>query len=91
MTRPAISVVIPTWQGLRYLPACLSALSAQLTPDDEIVLVDNHSRDGAGAWARRYMPEVRVLALPVGPATTVKRSALGAISSCSMTWPRQLL
>ena len=65
MTRPAISVVIPTWQGLRYLPACLSALSAQLTPDDEIVLVDNHSRDGAGAWARRYMPEVRVLALPV--------------------------
>ena len=65
MTRPAISVVIPTWQGLRYLPACLSALSAQLAPGDEIVLVDNNSRDGAGAWARRYMPEVRVLALPV--------------------------
>ena len=65
MTRPIISAVIPTWQGLRYLPACLSALSAQLAPGDEIVLVDNNSRDGAGAWARRYMPEVRVLALPV--------------------------
>ena len=63
--RPAISAVIPTWQGLRYLPACLSALSAQLAPGDEIVLVDNNSRDGAGVWARRYMPEVRVLALPV--------------------------
>jgi GT2 family glycosyltransferase len=62
--RPAISAIIPTWNGLRYLPACLSALSAQLDRGDEIVLVDNASRDRAGAWARRYAPEVRVLALP---------------------------
>lgn len=64
MQRPPISAIIPTWNGLRYLPACLSALSAQLGPGDEIVLVDNASRDGAGAWARRYAPAVRVLALP---------------------------
>jgi GT2 family glycosyltransferase len=61
--RPSLSAIIPTWNGLRYLPACLSALRAQLTPDDEIVLVDNCSRDGAGAWARRYAPDVRVLEL----------------------------
>lgn len=64
MTRPTLSAVIPTWSGLRYLPACLSALRAQLAPGDEIVLVDNRSRDGAGAWARRNAPDVRVLALP---------------------------
>ncbi|WP_174842786.1 glycosyltransferase family 2 protein [Candidatus Oscillochloris fontis] len=64
MTRPPISAVIPTWNGLRYLPACLMALRAQLGPQDEIVLVDNASRDGAGAWARRYAPDVRVVALP---------------------------
>jgi GT2 family glycosyltransferase len=62
--RPAISAVIPTWNGLRYLPACLAALRAQLAPGDEIVLVDNASRDNAGAWARRHAPDVRVLALP---------------------------
>lgn len=62
--RPHISVVIPTWQGLRYLPACLSALRAQLEPDDEIILVDNGSRDHAGAWAERYAPDVRVVQLP---------------------------
>jgi GT2 family glycosyltransferase len=56
--------VIPTWSGLRYLPACLAALRAQLGPGDEIVLVDNRSRDRAGDWARRHMPEVRVLELP---------------------------
>ena len=56
--------MIPTWNALRYLPACLSALRAQLAPGDEMVLVDNCSRDGAGDWARRYAPDVRVLALP---------------------------
>ncbi len=64
MTRPPIAAVIPTWNGLRYLPACLSALRAQLGPGDEIVLVDNRSRDGAGAWARRHAPDVRVLDMP---------------------------
>jgi len=62
--RPSLSAIIPTWNGLRYLPACLSALRAQLTPDDEIVLVDNRSRDGAGGWARRHAPDVRVIELP---------------------------
>ena len=62
--RPAISAVIPTWSALRYLPACLTALRAQLGPADEIVLVDNASRDQAGAWVRRHMPDVRVLELP---------------------------
>jgi GT2 family glycosyltransferase len=65
MTRPPISAVIPTWSALRYLPACLSALRAQLGPQDEIVLVDNASRDHAGDWARRYALDVRVIDLPL--------------------------
>ncbi|PDW04527.1 glycosyltransferase family 2 protein [Candidatus Viridilinea mediisalina] len=63
-SRPPISAIIPTWCGLRYLPACLRALQAQLEPQDEVVLVDNASLDGAGAWAQHYAPEVRVVALP---------------------------
>lgn len=62
--RPPISAVIPTWNGLRYLPACLAALRAQLGPGDEIILVDNCSRDQAGSWARRYAPDVRLITLP---------------------------
>lgn len=62
--RPPISAVIPTYNALRYLPACLSALRAQLGPQDEIILVDNRSLDQAGAWARRYAPDVRLLEMP---------------------------
>ncbi|NJK81046.1 MAG: glycosyltransferase family 2 protein, partial [Chloroflexaceae bacterium] len=62
--RPSISVVIPTWNALRYLPACLAALRAQLQPHDEIILVDNASRDNAATWARCHAPDVRLLELP---------------------------
>jgi GT2 family glycosyltransferase len=62
--RPPISAIIPTYNALRFLPACLAALRAQLLPHDEIILVDNASRDGAGAWARTHAPDVRVLELP---------------------------
>lgn len=62
--RPPISAVIPTYNARRFLPACLAALRAQLGPQDEIVLVDNRSRDGAAAWARAYAPDVRLIELP---------------------------
>jgi GT2 family glycosyltransferase len=61
--RPPLSAIIPTYNALRYLPACLAALRAQLSPDDEIILVDNASLDHAGDWARQYAPDVRVLTL----------------------------
>jgi GT2 family glycosyltransferase len=62
--RPPISAVIPTYSALRFLPACLAALRAQLGPADEIVLVDNRSRDSAAAWARAHAPDVRLVELP---------------------------
>jgi GT2 family glycosyltransferase len=64
MPRSSISAIVPTWNALRYLPACLTALRAQLGPDDEIILVDNGSRDHAAAWARRNAPDIRLLELP---------------------------
>lgn len=62
-SRPPISAVIPCWNALRYLPACLAALRAQFAAGDEIVLVDNGSRGSVAAWARRYAPDVRLVEL----------------------------
>jgi GT2 family glycosyltransferase len=62
--QPPISVVVPTWNALRFLPACIASLRAQLGPSDEIILVDNASRDAAAGWARRHAPDLRLLELP---------------------------
>jgi GT2 family glycosyltransferase len=61
--KPAFSVVIPNWNGLAHLGACLSALRAQTCRDFETVLVDNGSRDESVAFVRENFPEVRVVAL----------------------------
>jgi GT2 family glycosyltransferase len=57
------SVVIPNWNGLAWLPECLRALRAQELAADEVIVVDNGSRDGSLAYLRDQHPSVEVLAL----------------------------
>lgn len=47
-----ISVVIPARDDAEMLRSCLAALAAQTHPPDEIVVVDNGSRDDTAAVAR---------------------------------------
>jgi len=60
---PAISIVIPNWNGRRWLPECLRALADQRLAPSEVLVVDNGSRDGSVDYLRSEHPEVRVLAL----------------------------
>jgi GT2 family glycosyltransferase len=85
--RPAtapLSAIIVTWNGLRFLPACLDALAPQLPAGGEIVLVDNGSTDGTADWARACYPDVRLVALPrntgfAGGVAAGLRAACGAL------------
>ena len=59
---PFVTVVVLNWNGRRLLPPCLEALA--LTEYDtgrwEVVVVDNASTDGSGAWVEGAHPWVRV-------------------------------
>ncbi len=57
------SVVIPNWNGLRFLADCLDALRKQTLADIEVILVDNASVDGSQAFVRAQYPEVRLIEL----------------------------
>ena len=59
-----ISVVIPTWNGLRHLPVCLNALRRQVLTPFEVILVDNASTDGTSHLVHRDYPEVHLIRLP---------------------------
>jgi GT2 family glycosyltransferase len=57
------AVVIPNWNGRRWLPACLDSIAGQTRAPREVIVVDNGSIDGSRALLAERHPEVRVLAL----------------------------
>jgi GT2 family glycosyltransferase len=58
-----ITVVIPNWNGERFLSTCLASLREQTFKDFETVVVDNGSTDRSVALVGHSFPEVRVVLL----------------------------
>jgi hypothetical protein len=57
------SVIIPNWNGMKYLPTCLTSLRKQMQPDVEVIVVDNGSHDESVSFIQREFPEVRTICL----------------------------
>jgi GT2 family glycosyltransferase len=64
MTAPSLSIVIPVWNGRRYLADCLDALLSQEYPDLQVIAVDNASSDGSADWIAEHYPQVRLIRNP---------------------------
>lgn len=61
--QPLVSVIIPNWNGEKYLPFCLDSLRQQTYPSLEAIVADNGSTDNSLALLARDYPEVQVVAL----------------------------
>jgi GT2 family glycosyltransferase len=61
---PRVTVVVPNWNGERFLEICLSSLRLQTFRNFETLLVDNGSSDGSVGFVEENFPEVRVIRLP---------------------------
>lgn len=49
--RPSVSLIVPARDEAEALPALLDALTPQLRPGDELIVVDDHSTDGTATVA----------------------------------------
>src|SRR5687767_2807233 len=64
---PLISIVLPTYNGERYLAEAIESCLAQTCRDWELILVDDASSDGTPAVIARYArqdPRVRAIRNP---------------------------
>ncbi|KQT35292.1 hypothetical protein ASG29_04120 [Sphingomonas sp. Leaf412] len=102
---PRVSVVVPLYNGARFIAETIESVLAQTFDDLELVIVDDGSGDGgddiARTWARAHPDTVRVIAHPgranrgaaasrnVGIAAA--RGALIAFIDADDTWPREKL
>jgi GT2 family glycosyltransferase len=85
-TRPALSVVIPSYNGRALLEVCLASI-ARCRPRDvdvEVIVADDASTDDSVAWLEAEHPEVRVVRLEsnrgfVGAANAGVAAARGEI------------
>ena len=58
-----VTVVIPNWNGTRFLKLCLSSLRHQSFRDFETIVVDNGSEDDSLGFVAENFPEVETIAL----------------------------
>lgn len=58
-----VSVVIPNYNGERFLKDCLESLKRQTYEEMEVILVDNASTDGSIELACRLYPGIRLVEL----------------------------
>jgi glycosyltransferase involved in cell wall biosynthesis len=59
-----VSVVIPTYNRARWLPATLASILGQTLSPSEIVVVDDGSTDGTEALALSFPPSVKYVQIP---------------------------
>jgi GT2 family glycosyltransferase len=60
-----VSIIIPNYNGLRFLAPCLDALAAQTYPKEltEVILVDDASSDDSVVFVQASYPQVKIVRL----------------------------
>ena len=58
-----MSIIIPNWNGLKFLPTCFEALKTQTYSDFETILVDNASSDESVSHTQINYPWVKIVQL----------------------------
>jgi succinoglycan biosynthesis protein ExoA len=70
--RPTISILIPTFNEIAHIDACLASALAQTSPLLEVLVVDGGSTDGTRERVASYGPPVRLVDNPGrGPASAL--------------------
>jgi len=61
---PSVAIMIINYNGLRWLPTCLTSVSRTDYPRLDVYVVDNGSVDGSVEYVKRSFPQVRVIQYP---------------------------
>jgi len=77
MKETAVSVVIPTFNRSRMIVRSLESVLASVSPEDEVIVVDDGSTDDTVGVLRPYLGRIQYVATP--------NRGVGAARNCGMT------
>ena len=49
-----VTIIIPNYNGLKFMEPCMAALDRQICRDFELLVVDNGSTDGSVEWLKEH-------------------------------------
>jgi GT2 family glycosyltransferase len=78
--RPLVSILIPVYNGRRWLAAAVHSALAQTWDHTEVVVLDDGSTDGSGEVARAFGAQIRFASQPNG-GQNISRNRLATLSS----------
>lgn len=82
MSRPTVSVILPTFDREKLLPRAVESVIAQSFDDWEIILIDDGSTDGTPDIARRYAERLRdrftIIRQPNGGSSMARNRGIDA-------------
>lgn len=58
-----VSIIIPNYNGMRFLPVCLDSIRRQSFQDFTVTIIDNASTDRSVPYLRQAYPEFKVIRL----------------------------
>lgn len=70
-----ISVVIPNWNGKKFLAGCLDSLLQVTKADVEVIIIDNGSHDGSVEFLEANYPQVLLIKFPYNTGFSVAVNA----------------
>lgn len=85
MGRPQVSVIVPTYNRLEWLPVAVSSIQEQTFRDWELILIDDGSTDETEQWARGlHEPRLRYVRRDHWGSIAALRNA--AVRGCRGEW-----
>ena len=71
VSKPAINIIIPNWNGKKLLAQCLESLQNQTYHDFSITVIDNGSSDGSVTFLQKQYPDVHCISFSVNRGFSV--------------------
>ncbi|MER2064530.1 MAG: glycosyltransferase family A protein, partial [Alkalibacterium sp.] len=61
MTKPLVSIIVPTYNVERYIEECIDSLLAQTYPNTEIIVLDDASTDATVYLLKQYTNKITLI------------------------------
>ncbi len=84
--RPAVSVIIPVFNGMNYLGEAIDSVLAQTFTDYELLVVDDGSTDGTWEIVKSYGTRVRGLQKPNGGVASALNLGISEAKGRWVAW-----